>query len=195
MWFSKSMNKTGCNVGAFKIIVFLASVRHPDTWTSGKSSKISVQPHIFVMHAVISDTYMHNKSMGCTEIILKTQGQIVGARASINGQKRKKSGAKNYLSLRHLYRLFRLSLAPTICPWVSDDIRKSDLSWNFKMKMIFIKYFPFSWSEMLRDWELQYSVHKPAITEMAFNLTNEEALTVLCSVVKHTGKGWSTKEL
>ena len=63
------------------------------------------------------------------------------------------------------------------------------------MKMIFIKYFPFSWSEMLRDWELQYYVHKPAITVMAFNLTNEEALTVLCSVVKHTGKGWSTKEL
>ena len=28
---------------------------------------------------------------------------------------------------------------------------------------------------------------------MAFNLTNEEALTVLCSVVKHTGKGWSKK--
>ena len=108
---------------------------------STNGSKISVQPHIFIMHAVISDTYMHNKSIGCTEIILKDPGQIVGTRASLNGQN--KNGAKNYLSLRHFYRLFRLSLAPTICPWVSEDVRKSELSWNFKMKMIFIKYFPF----------------------------------------------------
>ena len=42
------------------------------------------------MHAVISDTYMHNKSIGCTEIILKDPGQIVGTRASLNGQKKKK---------------------------------------------------------------------------------------------------------
>ena len=176
---------------AFKII-FLASVRHPDMWTSG--SKISVQPHILITYAVISDTYMHNKSMGCTEIILKDPGADSGGKGKSKRAK-KKNDAKNYFSLRHFYRLFRLSLAPTICPWVSEDVRKSDLSWNFKMKMIFIKYFPFCWSEMIRDWELQYSVHKPAITEMAFNLTNEEALTVLCSVVKHTGKGWSTKEL
>ena len=38
--------------------------------TSG--STISVQPHISIMHAVISDT----------------QGQIVGARAGLNGQKK-----------------------------------------------------------------------------------------------------------
>ena len=64
------------------------------------------------------------------------------------------------------------------------------------MKMIFIKYFPFSWSEMLRDWELQYSVRKPAITEMAFNLTNEEALTVLCSVaVSYTHLTLPTKRI
>ena len=187
LWTRQAVTET-----AFKFIVFLASVGHPDMWTSG--SKISVQPHIFITYAVISDTYMHNKSMGCAEIILKDPGQIVGARESLNRQE-KKNGAKNYFSLRHFYRLFRLSLAPTICPWVSEHVRKSDLSWNFKMKMIFIKYFPFCWSEMLRGRELQCSVHKSAITEMAFNLTNEEALTVLCSVVKHTGKGWSTKEL
>ena len=55
---------------------------------STNGSKISVQPHIFIMHAVISDTYMHNKSIGCTEIILKDPGQIVGTRASLNGQKK-----------------------------------------------------------------------------------------------------------
>ena len=114
----------------------------------------------------------------------KTQGQIVGARESLNGPKKKKNDAKNYFSLRHFYRLFRLSLAPTICPWVSEHVRKSDLSWNFKM-MIFIKYFPFCWSEMLRDWELQCSAHKSAITEMAFNLTNEEALYALFCCKAH----------
>ena len=175
---------------AFKII-FLASVGHPDMWTSG--SKISVQPHILITYAVMSDTYMHNKSMGCTEIILKDPGADSGGKGK--SKRAKKNDAKNYFSLGHFYRLFRLSLAPTFCPWVSEDIRKSDLSWNFKMKMIFIKYFPFCWSEMFRDWELQCSAHKSAITEMAFNLTNEGALTVLCFVVKHTGKGWSTKEL
>ena len=152
---------------AFKIIVFLASVGHPYMWTSG--SKISVQPHIL-------NTYDKGKSKRAKN-------------------KKKNNGAKNYFSLRHFYRLFRLSLAPTVCPWVSEDVQKSDIGWNFKMKMIFIKYFPFCWSEMLRDWELQCSVYKSAITEMAFNLTNEEAFTMLRSVVKHTGKGWSTKEL
>ena len=75
---------------------------------------------------------MHNKSMGCAEIILKDPGQRVGARESLNGQK--KSGAKNDFSLRHFYRLFRLSLVPAICPWVSEDVQKSDLSWNFKSR-------------------------------------------------------------
>ena len=32
---------------------------------------------------------MHNKSMGCAEIILKDPGQIVGARESLNGRKKK----------------------------------------------------------------------------------------------------------
>ena len=37
----------------------------------------------------------------------------------------------------------------------------------------------------------------PVIIETAFNLTNKEALTVLCSVVhvKHTGSGWSTNDV
>ena len=30
---------------------------------------------------------------------------------------------------------------------------------------------------------------------LAVELTNKEASTVLCSVVKHTGSGWSTKEV
>ena len=117
--FQHFVNKTGCNWDSIQNYCFLGLCRTSHTWTNG--SKISVQPHIFIMHAVISDTYMHNKSIGCTEIILKDPGQIVGTRASLNGQK-KKNGAKNYLSLRHFYRLFRLSLAPTICPWVFEDI-------------------------------------------------------------------------
>ena len=79
--------------------------------------------------------------MGCTEIILKDPGADNEGKGKSKGAK--KNEANNYFSLRHFYRLFRLSLAPTICPWVSEDVRKSDLSWNFKMKMIFIKYFPF----------------------------------------------------
>ena len=39
-----------------------------------KWQKISVQPHIFIMHAVNSDTCMQSKSMGCTEVILKDPG-------------------------------------------------------------------------------------------------------------------------
>ena len=73
---------------AFKIIAFLASVGHPDMWTSG--SKISVQPHKFIMHVVISDTYMHNKSMGCTEIILKDPGADSGGKVKSKGAKKKK---------------------------------------------------------------------------------------------------------
>ena len=54
--------------------------------TSG--SKISVQPHISIMHAVISDTY--NKSMGCTEIILKDP------RADSGGKGRSKRAKKKW---------------------------------------------------------------------------------------------------
>ena len=54
--------------------------------------------------------------MGCTEIILKDPGADSGGKCKSKGAKKKKNGAKNYLSLRHLYRLFRLSLAPTTCP-------------------------------------------------------------------------------
>ena len=53
LWTRQAVTET-----AFKFIVFLASVGHPDAWTS--VSKISVQPHIFITYAVISDTYMHN---------------------------------------------------------------------------------------------------------------------------------------
>ena len=62
----------------------------------------------------------------------ETQGQIVEARESLNGrkniaQKKSKERPEELLSpfftfLRAIFsRLFRLSLAPTICPWVSED--------------------------------------------------------------------------
>lgn len=54
-----------------------------------KWQKISVQPHIFIMHAVISDTCMQSKSMGCTEVILKDPRADSGGKESINGQKKK----------------------------------------------------------------------------------------------------------
>ena len=59
----------------------------------------------------------------------ETQGQIVGTRESLkgrekNGAKKSKNGEKHsvlYFSSRHFFRPFRLSLAPTICSWVSED--------------------------------------------------------------------------
>ena len=59
-----------------------------------------------------------------------TQGQIVGARESLNGRKnmaQKKSKERPEEPLETMSyqtsskRTFRLSLAPTICPWVSED--------------------------------------------------------------------------
>ena len=55
-------------------------------WTS--VSKISVQPHIFITYAVISDTYMHNKSMGGTEIILKDPGADSGGKGKSKREKK-----------------------------------------------------------------------------------------------------------
>ena len=57
-------------------------------WTSG--SKIFVQPYIFIMHAVISDTYMYNKRKGCTEIILKDPGEDSGGKGKSKRAKKKK---------------------------------------------------------------------------------------------------------
>ena len=42
------------------------------------------------MHVVISDTYMHNKSMDCTEIILKDPGADIGGKVKSKGAKKKK---------------------------------------------------------------------------------------------------------
>ncbi|RMX55350.1 hypothetical protein pdam_00021243 [Pocillopora damicornis] len=39
------------------------------------------------------------------------------------------------------------------------------------------------------------SKHKYSKALGTFELTNREALTVFCSVVKHTGSGWSAKEV
>ena len=60
----------------------------------------------------------------------ETQGQIVGARESLNRREnmaQKKSKERLFSPffsfLRALFfRPFRLSLAPTICPWVSEDV-------------------------------------------------------------------------
>ena len=79
---------------AFKII-FLASVGHPDMWTSG--SKISVQPHILITYAVISDTYMHDKSMGCAEIILKDPGADSEGKGKSKRAKKKKKWREELL--------------------------------------------------------------------------------------------------
>ena len=51
------------------------------------------------------------KPYSCPSISSKTQGQIVGVRESLRPM---------------LSRPFRLSLAPTICPWVSDDVLGQD---------------------------------------------------------------------
>ena len=42
------------------------------------------------MHVVISDTYMHNKSMGCKEIILKDPGADSGGKGKSKRAKKKK---------------------------------------------------------------------------------------------------------
>lgn len=42
------------------------------------------------MHAVISDKYMHNKCMGCTEIILKDPGADSGGKGKSKRAKKKK---------------------------------------------------------------------------------------------------------
>ena len=72
----------------------------------------------------------------------ETQGQIKGARESLNGRKniygtkkskewREKLFSPFFTFLRVIFsRPFRLSLAPTICPWVSEDVRSSARAWN-----------------------------------------------------------------
>ena len=78
-------------------------------------------------HSDINTTYFISSS--------EAQGQIVGARESLNGRenvarRKVKNGEK---SVPYIYfRPFRLSLAPFICPWVSEDdficiIRKSKI--------------------------------------------------------------------
>ena len=103
---------------------------------------------------------MHDKSIGCMEIILGDPGADSGSKGK--SKRTEKKNGEELLSFAPCFSAclyFPLIIAPTICPCVSENVRKSDLNWNFKMKMTFIKYFPFCWSEMLRDWELQYSVH------------------------------------
>ena len=46
----------------------------------------------------------------------ETQGQIKGARESLNGRK------NIYVLRAKFFRPFRLFLVPTICPWVSEDV-------------------------------------------------------------------------
>ena len=59
----------------------------------------------------------------------ETRGQIVGAKESLNGRKKMARRKVNYgdvlyFSSRHYIfpGPFRLSLAPTISPWISEDV-------------------------------------------------------------------------
>ena len=90
--FRHFVNKTGCHWDSIRNYCFLGlyrTSRYVNKW-----QKISVQPYIFIMHAVNSDTCMQSKSMGCTEVILKDAGADSGGKESLNGQK--KNVAKNY---------------------------------------------------------------------------------------------------
>ena len=60
-----------------------------------------------------------NNTQNLSAPSLETQGQIVGARERLNGRK--------ITFLRAIFfRPFSLSLAPTICPWVSEDVSSLD---------------------------------------------------------------------
>ena len=60
----------------------------------------------------------------------ETQGQIVGARKSLNGRKKGAKKSKERVPLLFFAPFFpaRLDffLAPTICPWVSEDVSKPE---------------------------------------------------------------------
>ena len=92
---------------------------------------------------------------------LETQGQIVGARESLNrrknmAQKKRKERPEEPLGTRHcpqglfwpfftflsalFFRPFRLSLAPTICPWVSEDDERRDLNPLTALVVVFSPY-------------------------------------------------------
>ena len=80
-----------------------------------------------------SDHVTRNASAVHNNASSETQGQIKGARESLNGRKNiygtKKSKKRReelfspfFTFLRAtFFRPFRLSLVPTICPWVSED--------------------------------------------------------------------------
>ena len=55
----------------------------------------------------------------------ETQGQIKGARESLNGRKNIYGTKKSTFLRATFFRPFRLSLVSTICPWVSEDVPKS----------------------------------------------------------------------
>ena len=79
-------------------------------------------------------TYKNYKKNAPSE----TQGQIVGARKSLNGRKNKaRRKVKNGQKSRSLlffsaifFRPFRLSLAPTICPSVPENVKNVKLLAN-----------------------------------------------------------------
>ena len=59
----------------------------------------------------------------------ETQGQIVGARERLSG--RKKMVRRKVKNGAIFFHPFSLSLAPTICPWVSEDDPRSNLVASF----------------------------------------------------------------
>ena len=99
-----------------------------------------------------------NNNRFFTKSSSETQGQIVGTRESLNGQKnmarrKVKNGAiwnptkdffeslifSPFFTFLHatFFRPFRLSLVPTICPWVSEDVTKwivlDKREWSFSL--------------------------------------------------------------
>ena len=127
---------------------FLPGFQPPFCFTSASSSQIMLRTRGCITRRVRSGS----RTQIWMSSFLETQGQIVGARESLNGRKNvARRKVKNWsgetlspealLAVLYLlffvpyifFRPFRLSLTPFICPWVSEDgmsLRKVK-SWPF----------------------------------------------------------------
>ena len=118
--------ETACFQYMSPIYLLHTRCKWPGNWTHAAGNKkprrsFLVPPNIWVPPS-------RNRVFPSSE----TQGQILGARESLNGRKNKarkkvnngeKSSSRRSLLffVPYFSRPFRLSLAPTICPWVSED--------------------------------------------------------------------------
>ena len=75
----------------------------------------------------------------------------MGARESLNGRKNKARGKALFTVFfcAIFFRLFRLSLAPTICPWVSEDEKTLKYAYYFEVPYRSITFSDFLVMEML----------------------------------------------